>query len=99
MAHTENSMDSEFSNNSIRERFELTVEGDKAFIDYRIRNGILYLTHTEVPENMRGNGIGTALVKQALQYIKSKGLQIKSLCPFISEYLQKHPKWNSVVAS
>ncbi|MGB5272221.1 MAG: N-acetyltransferase, partial [Eudoraea sp.] len=42
-----------------KKRFELLIEGETAFIEYiQAKNNIIYLTHTEVPRSLEGNGIG-----------------------------------------
>jgi len=92
-------MDVKLTDNTAKSRFEIEVEGATAFIDYRIRDGIVYLIHTETPEELRGKGIGSVFVKKVFEFLETEGLQFKSLCPFVSHYLQKHPEWDFLVAS
>ena len=71
-------------------RFELTVDGRTAFLVYERKDGTLTLIHTEVPEELRGHGLGEALVEGALDAAKAEGLRIVALCPFARAYLRKH---------
>ncbi|MCF6243247.1 MAG: N-acetyltransferase, partial [Bacteroidales bacterium] len=57
----------------------------------------IYLTHTEVPLQLRGKGIGTALVKLVLENIKQKDLTLIPLCPFVALYIKRNPEWKSLV--
>jgi len=73
-------------------RFELNIDDKIAFIDYKIgKSGKMYLIHTEVPEDIGQKGIGSKLVKETLDYLKSEGTLIVPSCPFIRRYLKKHP--------
>jgi predicted GNAT family acetyltransferase len=74
-----------------RKRFELTVDGQTAFLKYERANGALTLIHTEVPESLRGHHLGDALVKAALAAGRAEGLRIVALCPFVRAYMRKHP--------
>ena len=75
-----------------KKRFELHL-GDKfAFIDYILnKSGVIYLTHTEVPKGLEGNGMGSAIVSKALDYIRAEQLKMAPLCPFVAAYLKDHP--------
>ncbi len=86
--------------NKQEHRFEMTLgEGKAAFIDYtEAGEGVLALTHTEVPEEFEGKGIGGALVKGALEIVRAGGLKIAPECRFVAVYLQRHPEHRSLVA-
>ena len=63
-----------------KKRFELHIGDQIAFIDYIInRQGVIYLTHTEVPIGMEGQGVGSAIVSKALDLIRSKNLKMAPL--------------------
>lgn len=76
-----------------KKRFEMYI-GDKiAFIDYILnKQGVIYLTHTEVPVGLEGQGVGSAIVSKTLDYIRSSGLKMAPLCPFVAAYLKRHPQ-------
>jgi uncharacterized protein len=80
-------------------RFELDVEGQTALIDYRKRGEDIYvLYHTEVPAEFEGRGIGSRLVKGALEQIKAEGKRFVPTCSFIVAYVRRHPEYESFVA-
>lgn len=52
-------------------RFELKKDGYTAFLSYSVHNShTLAYEHTIVPPEIGGQGIGTALVKYALDYAR-----------------------------
>lgn len=81
-----------------RRRFELDVEGGQAFVDYRRDGRIVTLVHAEVPVALQGRGIGSALVRGTLELARSRGDRIVPLCPFIVDYLARHPEFRDLEA-
>jgi predicted GNAT family acetyltransferase len=71
-------------------RFEAVIDGHVAFLQYERRPKAFVILHTEVPESLRGKGIGGQLAKTALEVARSEGLPIVVRCPFVRAYLQKH---------
>lgn len=79
-------------------QYEFQIGKYIAKIEYIITdNGEIYLTHTEVPVALEGQGIGTKLVEEALPDIESKNLRLVPLCPFVAGYIKKHPEWKRIV--
>ena len=78
------------TDNRIRNRFEVTVNGEPAFLAYERTPDALTLIHTEVPAALRGHHVGEALVEAALREGRSAGLRIVAVCPFVRTYLRKH---------
>jgi len=67
-------------------------------IEYiKTNNGEIYLTHTEVPVALEGQGVGTGLVEKVLADIDNKGLRLIPLCPFVAGYIKKNPDWRRIV--
>ena len=67
-------------------------------IEYiKTKNGEIYLTHTEVPYALEGKGVGSSLVRLALEDIERQQLRLVPLCPFVAGYVQKHPEWKRLV--
>jgi predicted GNAT family acetyltransferase len=87
---------SEVRNNPELNRFELDVAGGMAVAYYRAAPGRITITHTEVPTALRGRGIGSVLVKGALELARAQSLRVVSRCPFVSAYLGKHPEYNDL---
>lgn len=79
-------------NNEQRQQFEVTMDGETAFLEYRFHDGKIVLMHTEVPEKLGGKGIGTALAAYGFKFAKEKDLPVKIYCPFVLTYFKRHPE-------
>lgn len=86
-------MSSEVRDNAAAHRFELDAEGKTAFAYYTLAGGVITFTHTEVPPELNGKGIGSALVRGALEIVKARGLKVIAKCPFVSAYIGKHAEY------
>jgi uncharacterized protein len=85
-------------NNTAKRRFELPLDGHTAFSEYRRSDGVLYVMHTEVPKELNGKGIGSALVRGVLDTARAEGLKVKPLCPFVRGYIEKHAEYQDLLA-
>jgi len=85
-------------NNTALHRYELDVDGEIAFADYRSAPGKVIITHTETPRALRGRGIASKLVQGALEQIRADGLKVVAGCGFVVDYLEKHPEFADVAA-
>lgn len=83
--------------NEANQRFESTVGHQKVFIDYKERNQKIYLIHTEVPEELTGQGIQSALIEQTLHAIEEKGYKLVALCPAVVAFIRRRPQWKRIV--
>ena len=86
-------MVNEFSDNPAQHRFELEVEGHLAKTYYRIEDGVITFIHTEVPSELGGKGVGSRLIKGALDLVRARGLKVIAECPFVKAYIEKHPEY------
>ncbi len=87
----------ELINNAEKKRYEFQLPEHTPIIEYIRTTDKIYLTHTEVPVELEGQGIGSELVKQVLEDIKTKDLTLIPLCPFVAHYLKEHPEWKVLV--
>jgi predicted GNAT family acetyltransferase len=86
-------MTGEVRNNSALHRFELDADGHTAVSYYQLAPGVITFTHTEVPQQLSGRGLGSALVRGALAAARAQGLKVVARCPFVSAYIAKHPEF------
>lgn len=77
--------------NQAEQRFELAVEGGTAIAAYRREGDRIIFTHTEVPPELEGQGIGSRLVAGALAQVRRAGLTVVPACAFVAAYLRRHP--------
>lgn len=89
----------EFQLNAHLYRFELHVDGHAATLDYeQADDKVLDLKRTEVPEELRGNGVGALLVKETLDWARVYHYHVIPTCPFVKGYIEKHPEDQELVA-
>jgi predicted GNAT family acetyltransferase/glutaredoxin len=80
-------------------RYELRLGGRLiGLAAYRRRDGRIAFTHTEVDESCEGQGFGSRLAEVALAEAARENLAVVPLCPFIAYYIEKHPKYQRLVA-
>jgi predicted GNAT family acetyltransferase len=85
--------------NTQSHRFELPLDGGEiAFVDYRETDGIVELTHTEVPDQFEGQGVGRKLVQGTLTMLQQENSKVVPTCAFVSAFIQRHPEYNSLVS-
>ena len=86
--------------NTALQQFEAAVGRHKAVLQYHLRddNSIVF-THTEVPYQVQGRGIGSALARAALDFARERSLRVIPLCPFVEQYIKKHPDYLPLVES
>lgn len=85
--------------NRDKHRFELHTGGKLSIVVFsQLDDHTLALTHTEVASDLEGQGVGSNLVKQVLDYVEAHKLKIVPLCPFVATYIKRHPDWQRVVS-
>jgi predicted GNAT family acetyltransferase len=77
--------------NPERHRFEIDLgDGSFAIAEYTLPAGRIMFTHTEVPAGHEGQGIGTTLIRFALDSARERALKVIPICPFFAAYMQRH---------
>ncbi len=84
--------------NKEKRRFETEIDGQFAIIEYSVMPNILSLNHIEVAEGLEGRGVASEMTEKVLLEVELRGLRVIAVCPFIKNYIQEHPEWNSILA-
>jgi predicted GNAT family acetyltransferase len=84
-------------NNSALNRFELDVDGHTAVAYYQLSPGVITFTHTEVPQELSHRGIGSELIRGALESARAQKLKVVPKCPFVAAYMAKHAQFNDLL--
>ena len=84
-------------NNQAIHNFEMVVDGHRAFIDYQQKGDKVFLMHTEVPVELEGRGVASAIVEKTFQYLEANNFKIVPYCPYIKVFLKRHPEWERLV--
>ena len=86
--------------NEERHRFEITTEDGRlaGIAQYATRPGVVEFTHTEVDDQFEGHGIGSKLVRAALDEVRASGDRVIPTCPFFKSWIEKHEDYADLVA-
>ena len=88
---------SDIIDNKTQHRFELEVDGHLAATYYKIDDGVITFLHTEVPPELGGKGIGSRLIKSALDQVRAKGLKVIAECQFVKAFIGKNPAYRDLL--
>lgn len=79
-------------------RFELAIDADNvALAYYRLDGDRVVLTHTEVPQQYAGRGIGSKLARGLFDILRKTGRKAVVKCPFLNVWAARHPGYNDVI--
>jgi predicted GNAT family acetyltransferase len=78
------------SNDSTKRRFVATLDDMTAYTDYAISQGVITFTRTRVPDDMRGRGVTTQLIRVALTQARENGWRVTPLCKHVANYMKNH---------
>jgi predicted GNAT family acetyltransferase len=89
----------EVRENRSARRYEVQVGDQLAYLQYRdSASGERVLVHTEVPAPLEGRGLGSRIVKAALEDARAHGRRIVPACPFVASYIERHDEYRDLVA-
>ena len=83
----------------LKNRGAFVIKRDReriAELSYKKEDGKIDLDHTEVDQNLRGQGIGKQLVEAAVKFAREKNLKIKASCPFAWKVLSRNEEYSDV---
>jgi predicted GNAT family acetyltransferase len=84
--------------NTARHRYEFGLDGGEALAFYRLTDGVMTITHTEVPTHLRGRGLGSRMMHAVLQDVRAQGLKVVPRCPFVADYIDRNPEFRDLLA-
>ncbi len=89
--------DFEVINNKELMRFEVNLNGEFAFIEYKWYKGDIAFMHSVVPKSFSGKGIGSKRARAGLDYAAKENLKIMLYCPFASKFVKEHEEYHHLV--
>ena len=85
--------------NVAEERFELRIGAELCLLNYRRSAGKLVIYHTEVPPPFESRGLAERMTRAALDFARSKNLQVEPRCSYAAYFMQKHPEYDDLLAA
>lgn len=81
-----------------KHRYEVLADGEVAgFAQYQLSPGEIQFIHTEIAGAYEGKGLGSVLVRQALDDARGRGLAVLPLCPFVRAWISRHGDYLDLV--
>ncbi|KAH8239159.1 hypothetical protein KR032_001379, partial [Drosophila birchii] len=62
----------------------------RAELLYELHDQVMTITHTRVPKELGGHGLGKILAKSALDFALLNGYFIRIRCAFVKHYIEKY---------
>lgn len=91
-------MPSTVADNPSASRFEIRVDGQLAgAAEYQRDATTVSFTHTAIDAAYEGRGLGSALVRGALEAVRAEGRGVLPFCSFVRGYLARHPEYLELV--
>ena len=79
-------------------RFELALDEQAvAAVHYRIEDGVVVLTHTEVPFEYAGQGVATRLADAIFPIFRARGQSVLPRCEFMVRHMARHPELDGLL--
>ena len=91
-------MADEVRDNPDERRYEIHSDGRLAgYLIYGSRPGLIALIHTETLPEFEGRGLGSKLVRGALDDARAQGMSVLPFCPFVNGWIERHPEYADLV--
>jgi len=78
------------------QRFEMPVESDVVFANYRRQPGRLVITYVEAPPSLRGTGAAGRLMQGVLEQARADQVKVLPLCGYARAWMQRHPEFKDL---
>lgn len=86
------------TNNTEKNRFELDVDGEITFANYKIENSVLYINYVEAPPKLRGTGAASKLMEEVMDIARYKKYRVVPVCGYAVSWLKRHQEYQDVLA-
>jgi uncharacterized protein len=84
--------------NPDEQRYEAAVDAELAgFAAYRTEPGLMAFVHTEVKDAFEGQGVGSILIREALDDARRRGFEVLPFCPFVNSFIGGHREFVDLV--
>ncbi|MFS0773387.1 GNAT family N-acetyltransferase [Sphingomonas sp. 1P08PE] len=79
------------------QEYVLDIDGERAVAAYQREGDTIVFTHTVVPPAIEGRGVGSRLIRAALDDARDQGLKVVPQCPFVGAYIERHPEYRDLL--
>ncbi|WP_168582877.1 GNAT family N-acetyltransferase [Gephyromycinifex aptenodytis] len=83
-----------------KNRYEARVGSELVgFAEYVLDGDVATMTHTETDPAFEGKGVGSALVRGALDHLRVHGRSVRPQCWFVASWIERHEDYASMLAT
>ena len=86
------------TDNPERSRFELDVNGQTVFANYRRQGETVIITHVEAPVALRGSGAAGRLMQGIVELLQQRNEKVVPLCSYAAAWLKRKPEHAGLLA-
>lgn len=80
--------------NPAARRFEILIDESLAGVaEYELRDETVVFLHTRVEPQFREMGVGSRLVRGALDQVRARGGRVAAHCSYVAGYIKRHPEY------
>ena len=81
----------------VNNAYLLAINEEIAKVEYQLKNGKMYLIHSEVPIQLRGRGIGKELVEKTFEKLTKEGYKAVAVCSYVKAVAKRSDKWKEII--
>ena len=86
------------SDNKNSHRFELNMDGQIVFANYKLESDKLFINYVESPVALRGSGAAGQLMEGIVQIAKDRNYKIIPICGYAVSWLHRHKEYQDLLA-
>ena len=88
----------EYRHEADRQRYTVLKDGERVGVaEYRLGDGVIAFTHTEIDEDKRQRGMASGLVQYALDDVRdTTELRVVAERPYVKHWLGEHPDYQEL---
>lgn len=87
------------TDNPARSRYEMDVDGQTVFANYRREGERLIVTHVEAPVALRGTGAAGRFMAGLMEQVRAEGLKVVPLCGYAAGWIRAHEQHHDLLAA
>ena len=91
-------MQTTVTENPERHRYEIYVDGELAgYTMFTLDGDVAIMPHTKIDPEYKGHGLATELIGAALDDLRERGMTVVPRCPFVRDFVEKHPEYQDII--
>lgn len=85
-------------NNISLSRYELEINGQIVFANYRTQGNVINVDYVFAPEELRGSGAAGKLMEEIALMAKKEKKKINPICSYAALWLGRHKEYNDLIS-